>query len=152
MPSQLGKLNKKFQFATVDNGARKREYETALDWLLASNLLLKCDNVTLPESPLNTYHNDIFKIYLSDIGVLRQLSKITINEIVLMKNDIFSGVLAENYVAKVLLKKYRELHYYQKNNEYEVDFLINIDGDIIPIEVKASENIKSIPLYAAYLI
>ena len=183
IPAQLGKENKKFKYATIEPSARSREYENSLEWLLSSNMVIKCNNVKLPQSPLKAYIDTNFKIYLSDIGLLRVLSHISKNEILLNKNLLFKGTIAENYVAEILFAKYRELYYWQLGSQYEVDFLININGDIIPIEVKASDNtsskslnyymnrykpnyairistknfgftnnIKSIPLYAAHLL
>ncbi len=183
IPSQLGKENKKFKYSLVEKSARAREYESALEWLLSSNMLLKCQSITMPKSPLKAYVEDNFKIYLSDIGLLRVLSKISINEIMLEKNMLYKGVFVENYIAENLYSKYKELYYWNLGNMYEVDYLINNEGDIIPIEVKASDNttsrslnyyisrykpkysiristknfgeangIKSIPLYASFLI
>lgn len=183
IPAQLGKENKKFKYSVVDKSARSREYETSLEWLISSNMILKCNGIKAPKSPLKAYVDDNFKVYLSDMGILRVLSKIDKNEILLNKNMIYKGVLAENYVAEILNNKYRELYYWQLGSTYEVDFVIKVDGDIIPIEVKASDNttskslnyyiqrfkpkysirisnknfgfsnnIKSIPIYAAHLI
>lgn len=143
IPEQLGKENKKFKYSVVEKSARSREYETSLEWLVASNMILKCNNIKTPKSPLKAYTDEAFKIYLSDIGILRVLSKITINEILLNKNMLYKGVLAENYVAQILNNNYKELYYWQLGSYYEVDFVINIDGDIIPIEVKASDNTTS---------
>lgn len=144
IPAQLGKENKKFKYSLVEKSARAREYESSLDWLISSNMILKCDNIKTPKSPLKAYTDDTFKVYLSDIGLLRALAKISINEIISNKNMIYKGILAENYVAEILFAKNRELYYWQVNSGmYEVDFLINIDGDIIPIEVKASDNTTS---------
>lgn len=184
IPAQLGKENKKFKYSLVEKSARAREYESSLNWLISSNMVIKCNSVKMPKSPLKAYIDENFKIYLSDIGLLRTLSKISINEILLNKNMLYKGILAENYIAEILYAKNRESFYWQINSGmYEVDFLINVDGDIIPIEVKASDNttsrslnyyvnrykpkysirlstknfgfsnnIKAIPLYAAYLI
>ena len=183
MPAQLGKENKKFKYSLVETSARAREYDSAMEWLLSSNMLLKCQAIETPKSPLKAYVENNFKIYLSDIGLLRALSKISINEIITNKHMLYKGVFIENYVAENLFSKYRELYYWTLGNMYEIDFLINIDGDIIPIEVKASDNttsrslnyyisrykpkysirlstknfgevngIKSIPLYASFLI
>lgn len=143
IPEQLGKENKKFKYSVVEKSARSREYETSLEWLVASNMILKCNNIKTPKSPLKAYTDEAFKIYLSDIGILRVLSKITINEILLNKNMLYKGVLAENYVAQILNNNYKELYYWQLGSYYEVDFVINIDGDIIPVEVKASDNTTS---------
>lgn len=183
IPSQLGKENKKFKYSIVEKSARAREYDSAMEWLVSSNMILKCQGIQTPKSPLKAYIENNFKIYLSDIGLLRALSKISINEIIMNKNMLYKGVFIENYVAENLYSKYKEIYYWSINNMYEIDFLINIDGDIIPIEVKASDNttsrslnyyierykpkyairlstknfgeangIKSIPLYASFLI
>ena len=144
IPAQLGKENKKFKYSLVEKSARAREYESSLDWLISSNMVIKCNSVKTPKSPLKAYVDDNFKIYLSDMGLLRTLAKISINEIILNKNILYKGVLAENYVAEILYAKNREIYYWQINSGmYEVDFLINMDGDIIPIEVKASDNTTS---------
>lgn len=143
IPAQLVKPNKKFKYSLVEKSARSREYETSLEWLIASNMILKCQNVSAPKSPLKAYISDEFKIYVSDIGILRVLARIEINEILQDKNMLYKGVLTENYIAQILYGKTKELYYWQVGNGYEVDFLIKIDGDIIPIEVKAGENISS---------
>lgn len=143
IPSQLGKENKKFKYSLVEKSARAREYESSMEWLIASNMILKCNGIKTPKSPLKAYIEDNFKVYLSDIGLLRKLAKISIQEIILNRNMLYKGVLAENYVAQVLYAKTRELYYWQLGSMYEVDFLINIEGNIIPIEVKASDNVSS---------
>lgn len=183
IPAQLGRETKKFKYSLVEKSARSREYSSAMEWLISSNMLLKCDSIITPKSPLKAYIESNFKIYLSDIGLLRVLAKISINEILNNKNMIYKGAFIENYVAENLYSKYGEIYYWSIDNKYEVDFLINVDGDIIPIEVKASDNttskslnyyiqrykppysirlstknfgeangIKSIPLYASWLI
>ena len=143
IPMQLGKDNKKFKFSLVEKSARAREYDSSMDWLLSSNMLLKCQSVLTPKSPLKAYSENSYKIYLNDIGLLRVLAKISKEEILSGKNMLYKGVFTENYVAEVLYAKYNELFYWSVANEYEVDFLININGDIIPVEVKASDNVSS---------
>ena len=183
IPKELARENNNFKYSIVDKDARKIRYESSLDWLLASNMILKCDLTEKNESPLKAFvNNDKFKIYLSDTGLLRSLSNIDYTEILLDKNEMYKGVLTENYVACELYTKFRELYYYTFS-KYEIDFLIKIDGDIIPIEVKSGRrtnskslneyikkynpkysiristknfgfenNIKSIPLYAVFCI
>lgn len=183
IPKELARENNNFKYSIVDKDARKIRYESSLDWLLASNMILKCDLTEKNESPLKAFvNNDKFKIYLSDTGLLRSLSNIDYTEILLDKNEMYKGVLTENYVACELYTKFRELYYYTFS-KYEIDFLIKINGDIIPIEVKSGRrtnskslneyikkynpkysiristknfgfenNIKSIPLYAVFCI
>lgn len=143
IPAQLGKENKKFKYSLIEKSARSREYESSIDWLISSNMLLKCQGIKMQKIPLKVNTEDNFKLYLSDIGILRVLAKIDKNEILLNKNMIYKGVLAENYVAEILYAKNRELYYWQLGSQYEVDFLINVDGDVIPVEVKASDNTTS---------
>lgn len=143
IPAQLGKENKKFKYSLVEPSARSREYETSLEWLISSNMVIKCNNIKVPQSPLKAYQDDSFKVYLSDIGLLRVLANLSKNEIILNKNMLYKGVMAENYVAQILYSKNKELYYWQVSNQYEVDFVINLEGDIIPIEVKASDNVTS---------
>ena len=183
IPKELAREKNNFKYSIVDKDARKIRYESSLDWLLASNMILKCDLTEKNESPLKAFvNNDKFKIYLSDTGLLRSLSNIDYTEILLDKNEMYKGVLTENYVACELYTKFRELYYYIFS-KYEIDFLIKINGDIIPIEVKSGRrtnskslneyikkynpkysiristknfgfenNIKSIPLYAVFCI
>ena len=143
IPAQLGKENKKFKYSLVEKSARAREYESSMDWLIASNMIIKCHGIQNPKSPLKAYIEDNFKVYLSDVGLLRKLAKISTQEILLNRNMIYKGAMAENYVAQILYAKTREIYYWQLGSMYEVDFLINDEGDIIPIEVKASDNVTS---------
>lgn len=126
IPRQLGKENKKFKYSLIEKSARSREYESSLDWLVSSNMILKCQGIKNPLSPLKAYTEDNFKVYLSDVGILRTLSHIDKNEIMQDKNMLYKGVLSENYVAQILFAKNSELYYWQLGSEYEVDFLISI--------------------------
>jgi len=183
IPKELARENNTFKYSIVDKDARKIRYQSSLDWLLASNMVLKCDLTEKNESPLKAFVNsDKFKLYLSDVGLLRSLSNLDYSEIILDKNEMYKGVLTENYVACEFYPKSKELYYYTFN-KYEIDFLIKIDGDIIPVEVKSGRrtnskslneyikkyhpkysirissknfglenNIKSVPLYAVFCI
>lgn len=183
IPKELARENNTFKYSIVDKDARKIRYESSLDWLLASNMILKCNKTEKPESPLKAYINsDKFKIYLSDCGLLKTLSNIDYEEILLDKNEMYKGVLTENYIACEFKEKFKELYYYTFG-KYEIDFLIKLNGNIIPVEVKAGNrntskslneyikkynpkysirissknfgfenNIKSVPLYAVFCI
>lgn len=183
IPKELARVNNTFKYSIVDKDARKIRYETSLDWLLASNMILKCDLAEKNESPLKAFISyDKFKIYLSDVGLLRALSNLNYGEILLDKNEMYKGVLTENYVACEFYSKFKELYFYNFDR-YEIDFLIKINGDIIPVEVKSGRktnskslneyikkynpkysirissknfgfenNIKSVPLYAIFCI
>ncbi len=183
MPKQLARPNNTFKYSIVSKDARKVRFESSIEWLLASNMLLKCNLADKNESPLKAFANEEkFKLYLSDTGLLRALSNLDYSEILLDRNEMFKGVLTENYVACELYPKSKELYYYNFD-KYEIDFLIKIDGNIIPVEVKSGKrtnskslneyikkynpeysirissknfgfenNIKSVPLYAVFCI
>lgn len=183
IPKELARANNTFKYSIVDKDARKIRYESSLDWLLASNMILKCDLTEKNESPLKAFaSSDKFKIYVSDTGLLRTLSNLDYSEILLDKNEMYKGVLTENYIACEFYAKFKELYYYNFD-KYEIDFLIKIEGNIIPVEVKSGRrtnskslkeyikkynpeysirisqknfglenNIKSVPLYAVFCI
>lgn len=183
IPKELARENNIFKYSIVSKDARKIRYESSLDWLLSSNMILKCSLTERNESPLKAFMSgDKFKIYLSDSGLLRALSNIDYQEILLEKTKMYKGVLTENYVACELYTKTRELYYYTFD-KYEIDFLLKIEGEIIPVEVKSSRrtnskslnayiekyhpkyairiseknfgfenNVKSVPLYAVFCI
>ncbi len=140
IPRSLAKENSIFKFSSVEETARRSRYESSLDWLLASNMIIKCNLVNRNESPLKAYENqDKFKLYLNDVGLLRALTNISINEIMFDKNEMYKGVLTENYVVNELTRIYKEVYFYLFD-KYEIDFLIKINGQIIPVEVKSSRN------------
>lgn len=143
IPKELARENNVFKYSIVDKSARKIRYESSLDWLLASNMVLQCNLSEKNESPLKAFVSyDKFKLYLSDAGLLRALSNLDYREILLDKNEMYKGVLTENYVACEFYSKFKELYYYTFDKS-EIDFLVKIDGDIIPVEVKSGRRIKS---------
>lgn len=148
IPKELARENNIFKYSIVSKDARKIRYESSLDWLLSSNMILKCSLTERNESPLKAFMSgDKFKIYLSDSGLLRALSNIDYQEILLEKTKMYKGVLTENYVACELNTKTRKLYYYTFD-KYEIDFLLKIEGEIIPVEVKSSRRINSKSLNA----
>ena len=155
IPSQLAKENQKFIFTSVDvKDNRKRDYITPLDWLIASNLTFKCSLVTKPEFPLMGFiDKETFKLYLADTGIVNSLLGITPAAYLLNKPFSYKGVIVENYVANELTKMDYNLFYWSRkgknNGNAEIDFLIQNNMDIIPIEVKAGNNTqaKSLKLY-----
>lgn len=148
IPSQLARENKKFLYKVVKNGARAREYEDALQWLVSAQLVYKIYRSTAPSLPIAAYDDvSAFKIYLADVGLLRrlaQLSPTAFSEGNRLFTE-FKGALTENYVLQALLTQFEVMPRYwsQTNPPYEVDFLIQRDNDIFPIEVKSEANINS---------
>ncbi len=149
IPSQISKENKKFLYQVAKDGARAREYEGALNWLKDANLINKIYNVTKPSMPLISY-NDLssFKIYLNDVGLLRKMTDLD-SKVIAEKNKLFEefkGALTENYILQALMAMGLNVHYFTFDNRYEIDYLLQYKNEIIPIEVKSSENIKNTSL------
>ena len=147
IPSQLSRENKKFVFRVVREGARAREYESALDWLVLSGMIYRIYCTEKPELPMKHYEDlTAFKVYVLDQAVLRSMAELP-PEAVLTKGDIlkeFKGAMAENFVLGSLLAQgFKTPHYWTlQGNKAEVDFLIQNGLEIIPIEVKAEDNVN----------
>ena len=148
LPSQLARENKKFLYNVVKEGARAREYEDALEWLVNAALVYKIFRMTAPGVPLSAYEDlSAFKIYLADVGVLRRLAKL--DPVAFREGNRlfteFRGALTENFVLQSLIPQFDAApHYWSRlNPSYEVDFVVQRGNDIIPIEVKSDTNVKS---------
>lgn len=148
IPSQLARENKKFIYKAVKEGARAREYEDALQWLVDANLVKKIYRSTAPGLPIAAYDDiSAFKIYLVDVGLLRRLAMLSPTAFS-EKNRLFTefkGALSENYVLQALTNQLEVTPRYwsQNNPPYEVDFIIQLENDIFPVEVKAEANTES---------
>ncbi len=146
LPSQLARENKKFLYKAVKEGARAREYEDALQWLVEARLIHKIYRSSKPGLPMSAYDDlSAFKIYLVDVGILRRLAQLAPSAFG-EGNRLFvefKGALTENYVLQTLITQFEVTPRYwsQSNPPYEVDFLIQRENDIFPIEVKAETNI-----------
>ena len=141
IPSQFAKENKKFLYQVIKEGARAREYESALNWLNDANLIYKIYNVKKADFPLKAY-NDLscFKIYMNDVGLLRRMSNLD-SRIVVEGNKLFEefkGAFTENYVLNMLNITYDNVPNYFTFDRNEIDFVIQNKNAIIPIEVKAA--------------
>lgn len=147
IPQQLAKENKKFIYAHIQKGARSKDYETALQWLKDSGLVHLVPRIKKPHLPLAAYQDNAFKLYSLDIGLLaaqNQLDAATLLE----GNRIFTeykGALAEQYVLQQLIATQGQPVYYwaTEKGTAEVDFVLQRGQSIIPIEVKAEENLKA---------
>ena len=148
IPRQLAKENTKFKYNMVKSNANKRDYELPLDWLVASSLIYRAVKVEKTQSPLKAFTDqNNFKIYLSDVGLLSTLAKTSYQDLQTEKDNIFKGGITENYVAQTLVSKGLDLNYFKPTQTMEIDFLLNDEGDIIPIEVKSGTHVKSRSLY-----
>lgn len=150
LPNQLANTSHKFQYSKIEKNAKSREYELPLDWLLSANMVLKVNNVKVPQKPLKGFENtDIFKLFFSDVGILNNLLEISTNDILNDNLEIYKGTITENYVANQLVSNNIPI-YYWRNNDSEVDFLITTSNDgIIPVMVKSADNnqAKSLKVY-----
>jgi predicted AAA+ superfamily ATPase len=146
IPAQLAKDNRKFMYSMLKKGGRAAEFETALQWLSDAGLVRKALCVTKPSVPLSSYLNtNAFKLFLLDIGLLQAMSAVD-HRILLDKNKIlteYKGAMTEQYVAQQLAGQYGLFYWTAPKGTAEIDFLIQHKDSIIPIEVKAEENLKS---------
>lgn len=145
IPSQLARENKKFIYKAVKEGARAREYEDALQWLDDARLVHKIYRSTAPGLPMAAYDDlSAFKIYLVDVGLLRRLAHLAPTAFK-EGNRLFTefkGALSENFVLQSLVTQFEVVpRYWAKSNPpYEIDFMIQRENDLFPIEVKAESN------------
>ena len=139
--SQLAKPNEKFIYTTVREGARARDFEEAIEWLVSAGMLNRIYNVSKTEHPLAAFAKlDCFKLFLFDTGLLKYMAGID-NGAVLLKSDYqFKGQLTENYVLQQLRGQFETVPYYYADKNSELDFLIQYGTEIIPIEAKGGEN------------
>lgn len=148
MPSQLSKENRKFVYSLVRQGARAREYELALTWLNDCGLVRKVNRVAKPGLPLRAYEDaGAFKLFLSDVGLLAAMSGLDART--LLDGDRvfeeFKGALTEQYVLQQLLAHGNlQVHYWSsERGSSELDFVVQANSSVVPVEVKAAENLKA---------
>lgn len=147
IPSQLAKDKKTFRYNLIEESGRKRKYETPLEWLISSGMILASYKVKKTEIPLKVYINeDMFKLYLSDVGLLTSISEINYPDIMLDRTFEYKGAITENYIAQQFVSKDISLYYWTYGRNAEIDFLIYNDDGIIPVEVKSGNNVKSTSL------
>lgn len=148
VPGQLAKENKKFIYGLMRQGARARDYEIALTWLMDSGLIHQVKRVKKPSVPLLAYEDQsVFKLFLADVGLLGAMADLDVRTI-LEGSTIFTefkGALTEQFVLQQLLTDERNKIYYwsAEDSRAEIDFLLQMQGKIIPVEVKAEENLQS---------
>jgi predicted AAA+ superfamily ATPase len=147
IPAQLAKENKKFVYNILKEGARAKDFEIAIQWLTDCGLLLKTNRIKTPKMPLTAYEEwTVFKLFLVDVGLLGALSQLS-NQTIIEGNRIFEefkGALAEQFVRQQLSAKDFFIGYWtNENSSAEVDFLLQKSDNIIAIEVKSGENVRS---------
>ena len=148
IPGQLAKEQRRFAYGQLAPGARSRTHRTAIDWLVQSGVILEVKRVSAPRVPLSGYADpDAFKLYMADVGLLSALSGLSASA-VLEPDRLFTefrGSLTEQYAAMQLFTAFGSTPYYWTNGggTAEVDFVVQRERDIIPIEIKATRNLKS---------
>jgi len=148
IPLQLAKENKKFVYGAIRSGARAKDFELAIQWLVDAGVLLKVNRITKPELPINAFlDTDAFKLYLHDVGLLSAMVKLDIKTII-QRNELFlqfKGALTEQYVCEQLQNiAASEIAYWTNSRSTsEVDFILQTNSEVIPIEVKAEKNLKA---------
>lgn len=185
IPSQLAKENHKFQYKVIQSGGSATMFGASIDWLTAAGVVMKCHKIEHGMMPPSVYQSlSSFKLYMGDVGLLTLKSRISPHSILSdIDENLFVGSIAENYVAQALITNGYDLYYWESKNQAEVDFVIQRDTQIIPIEVKSGtrtrsrslsvyvekykpdfsirlsaknfgigNNIKSVPLYAAFCL
>jgi len=152
IPMQLAKENRKFIYGIIREGARAKDFELAIQWLIDCGLILKSTRITKPGMPLIAYMEmNAFKLYMLDVGLLAAKGNLDARTL-LEGNRIFEeikGALTEQFVAQQLVASKNELYYYSKENSSgELDFILQQAQYVIPIEVKAEENLQAKSLRA----
>lgn len=148
---QLAKANEKFMYGAVREGARARDFEEAIEWLVSAGMLNRVCNTVKPEHPLLAFDKtDQFKLFLFDTGLLKCMAGID-NAAILLKSDYqFKGPLTENYVLQQLQGLFEVAPRYFADKRGEIDFVLQNGTEIVPVEVKAGED-KSAPSFKRYL-
>ena len=150
--AQLSKKNTRFQYKLIKKGGRASEFENAIEWLTLSGIVSRVFKVEQVKKPLENYRDiDAFKIYVSDLGLLCAKKDLAANDILYMVDEIndFKGGMAENYVnVQLSINGYRT-YYWESARGAEIDFIIQREGQLIPIEVKSADNTraKSLKVY-----
>ncbi|MBR6094796.1 MAG: ATP-binding protein [Lachnospiraceae bacterium] len=146
VPVQLAKENNKFVFSHVKEGKRSAELEDALQWLENAGLIIKTELVEKPELPLDGFADKTyFKVYMSDVGLLRAKSKVAVQTI-MNESDLYvryKGAFAENYVLNELKSTGKNPFFWRSGNSAEVDFIYESEGEMVPVEVKAADNTQA---------
>lgn len=154
IPAQLSKENKKFIYGAAKEGARARDFEAALSWLINSGLVYRVNKITKPDLPITAYEDfNSFKLFVLDVGLLGAMTNLQADTIIDGNRifEEFKGAIAEQYVLQQF-KTIKDLPVFYWSNETsraEIDFVIQIKSDVVPVEVKAERNLqaKSLKVY-----
>ena len=147
LPAQLSKENRKFVWKVIKTGARSKDYEDALLWLADAGMIYQVFNISKPGMPLSAYEDrDAFKVYACDCGLLRRLAHLPASVVTdpIANYTEFKGAMAENSVLQSIMPFLddKKVYYWTSSGTAEIEFVIQWDGEVIPIEVKAEDNIS----------
>jgi len=144
IPAQLAKENKKFQYKVVQRGGSAALFGASLEWLSLAGVVLKCQRISQAAEPIAVYADlSAFKIYMGDVGLLAMKSGISQQTVLSGEGNAFMGALTENYVAQQLAAKGYDLYYWESNSIAELDFVLQKENQIVGVEVKKGENVRS---------
>ena len=149
IPIQLAKENRKFQYKIVQKGGTATLFGESVEWLNSAGIILKCQKTAHGYMPIAAYADPgDFKIYMSDIGMLTMKSGMAQQTILspMAEENGFMGVMSENYVAQALICNGFPLYYWKNENTAELDFVLQIAGEVIPLEVKKGVRTKSVSM------
>jgi len=152
IPRQLSREKKRFSPGIIKKGSRIKDYDDALQWLADAGLIYKIEQISTPSIPLKNYTNEAFKIYMLDVGLLSCMVELEARTL-LEGEEIFKefkGALTENFVCQELTSHGKKLYYWSSERTAEVDYVFKHDSVILPLEVKAEENLhsKSLKVYS----
>jgi len=153
VPAQLARENRRFVYGALRHGARAKDFELAMQWLLDCGLLHRVDCVSKPALPLSAYHSSAFKLFMADVGLLACASGLDAATLLDGSRLFteFKGALTEQFVAQELVASGLTPHYWSNpDGNSEVDFVVQTKGKVIPIEVKATENLRAKSLKTYY--
>jgi predicted AAA+ superfamily ATPase len=152
VPQLAKRNNEKFMYAAIAKSARAKNFEDAIEWLVSGGMAHRILNVSKPEYPLKAYEMlNYFKLFLLDVGLIKHMARLTNKSILLAEAFQFKGQLVENYVLEQLLPLLEHSpHFYAYAQDREIDFILQHDESVIPIEVKSGEN-KNAVSFKAYI-
>lgn len=144
IPAQLAKDNKKFQYKVVQKGGSATLFGASIEWLNLAGVVLKCQRINQAYEPIAVYTDlSAFKLYMGDVGLLTMKSGISQQTVLSGEGNTFMGAVTENYVAQQLVAKGYDLYYWESGSTAELDFVLQKDNQIIGIEVKKGEHVRS---------
>lgn len=144
IPAQLAKDNKKFQYKVVQKGGSATLFGASIEWLNLAGVVLKCQRINQAYEPISVYADlSAFKLYMGDVGLLTMKSGISQQTVLSGEGNTFMGAVTENYVAQQLVAKGYDLYYWESGSIAELDFVLQKDKQIIGIEVKKGEHVRS---------